>query len=666
MNAPITQQKLIDGALDLKTIDDFVHLPANTAVTRRLAHATQSLDYYLEYLQGLEQVFSNPTGSVTVNGVERKTITQAVSDALASQAYKGDTGDAAIISAITANTLSPGTSATATMGGTPGNRTIALGIPRGDKGATGTIAAVTVKTGAAGSNASVVLTGAPEDRSIEFTVPRGDKGEAATIDTITATTLSPGAAATATMGGTPGNRTIALGIPRGDKGEQGPAVPITSELGQSTTQAVSQKLLTDTLTTRFNDIGEQGKIGFGMGITNKLHQGLSQMQGTAIKGHQNWGNYQYSDGSIMGYVPAFYYRWGHADSPRFTKYGVNALDVKSIHDFEGVDAAAEAGYALHRAFYDNNNIMDGFFVDKYQASNNGGIASSIKNGNPLSASNINNPYSGLTGTPANTAAGAIDAVKTRGANFFVTTIFIQRALSLLSMAHAQAATSSAACAWYDASGVNNFPKGNNNNALRDVNDTTVTYAGTGYLNAGKTGSAKPFAKTTHNGQDSGIADLNGNINEVALGLTQSAGNFYVLKTTAKASALTSGATLDSDAWGTAALAKNYESLGASFGEMTGEIRNFSVGSTTKQVFSSATSGLPWSASCASIPQLGGADGTNIFGNDRFYDNRIEDMCPSVGGSWTTSAPAGVWYMTLNSSRTHGNSGVGVRAALYPV
>lgn len=622
MDTPITQQALRDGGLDLKTIDDFVHLPANEAVARRKAASTQSLDYYLEYLQGLEQVFSNPTGSVVVNGTSIKTVTQAVKDALASQAYKGDTGADAIISAVTASTLSPGTAATATMGGTPGDRTIALGIPRGDKGATGTIAAVTVKTGAAGSNASVVLSGAPEDRSIEFTVPRGDKGE------------------------------------------QGPPVPITNELGQSTTQAVSQKLLTDTLTTRFNDIGEQGKIGFGMGITNKLRQGLSQMQGTAIKGHQNWGNYQYSDGSIMGYVPAFYYRWGHADSPRFTKYGVNALDVKSIHDFEGVDAANEAGYALHRAFYDNDNIMDGFFVDKYQASNNGGIASSIKNGNPLSSSTANNPYSGLNGTPGNNNAGAIDAVKTRGADFFVTTIFIQRALSLLSMAHAQAATSSAACAWYDATGVNNFPKGCNNNALRDANDTTVVYSGTGYSNAGKTGSAKPFAKTTHNGQDSGIADLNGNMFEVALGLTQKDGAFYVLKTTVKASALTSGSTLADDAWGTASITKNYESLGASFGEMSGENRNFTIGSTTNQVFSSAQTGLDWLASCAGIPQLGGGTGSNAFGNDRFYDNRIEDMCPLVGGRWSSGSAAGVWCLNLSLSRADGSSGVGVRAALY--
>jgi len=619
---PITLQDLTDGSLDLKTIDDFAHLPANEMVTRRLAAPTQPLAYYLDYFHGLELVYSQQSGSVTVNGIQTKTVTQAISDALASKAYKGDTGTAAVISSIAASTLSPGTASTATMGGTPGNRTIALGIPRGDKGASGTITGVTVITGAAGSTASVALTGTPE------------------------------------------NRAIALTLPRGDKGEVGPAVQLANTFGQSTTQAVSQKLFTDTVTPAFNDIGEPGAISFGVGVTNDLPPGMSQMQGTAIKGHQNWGNYQYSDGSVMCYVPMFYYRWGHADSPRFADYGPNACDVKSMNDFVDVAAANAAGYAVHRAFYDDGKLKDGFFVDKYQCSNNNGTASSIKNGNPLSSSGANNPFSGLTGSPGNNYASAIDSAKTRGADFFPTTVFIQRALSLLSMAHAQAATSSAACAWYDAAGVNNFPKGCNNNALRDVNDTSVLYDATGYSNAGKTGSAQPFAKTTHNGQSSGVADLNGNMYEICLGLTQTDGDFYVLKPSAKAAALTSGKTLDDDAWGMPSMVKNYESLGVSYGELTGEQRSFYVGSTTKQVFSSEFTGAAWLASCAGIPLLGSAGGTNDFGNDRFYDNRVEDMCPILGGYWYYSSRAGVWFVNCNNSRSHSSSYVGCRAALY--
>ena len=441
---------------------------------------------------------------------------------------------------------------------------------------------------------------------------------------------------------------------------------VTSELGQSTTTAISQKLFTDTVIPTFEDIGVAGSISFGIGITTNLPPGMSEMEGTRIKGHSNYGNYQYSDGSVMCYVPMFYYRWGHASNPNYATHGLNSCDVKSKQAFASIAAAQSAGYAVHRAFYDDGQLKQGFFVDKYQASNNIGKASSIKNGIPLSSSSANAPFSGLTGSPANNLAGSIDAVKTRGANFFPTTIFIQRALSVLSMAHAQSATSTAACAWYDATGVTNYPKGCNNNALRDANDTTVIYESTGYSNAGKTGSALPFAKTTHNGQHSGVADLNGNMWEVALGLTQTAGNFYVLKPTAKASALTSGAALATDAWGTAAMTASYDSLGASHGELSGVSRNFAIGSTTKQVFSNANSGLAWSASCAGIPQLGGSDGTNIFGNDRFYDNRVEHLCPFVGGSWSSGAGAGVWTVYCDYSRAGSSLYFGVRAALYPV
>lgn len=441
---------------------------------------------------------------------------------------------------------------------------------------------------------------------------------------------------------------------------------VTSEFGQSEELAVSQKLFTDVLSPTFEDIGVQGSLGFGVGITLDLPSGMSEMEGTRIKGHSNYGNYQYSDGSVMCYVPLFYYRWGGASSPRFAGHGVNACDVLPKSAFASVAAANAAGYAVHRAFYDDGKLKPGFFVDKFQCSNNGGTASSIKNGNPLSSHAANNPYSGLTGTPGNNNAGAIGAAKTRGSAFFPTTIFIQRALSLLSMAHAQAAKSTSICAWYDPAGVTNYPKGCNNNALRDANDTSLVYEDAGYPNMGKTGSGRPFSKTTHNGQTSGVADLNGNMYEVAIGLTQTGGNFYVLKTSAKASALTSGATLENDAWGTASMTKNYESLGATYGEMTGESRNFAVGSTTKQVFSSAMSGTAWLASCAGIPQADSTGGTNIFGNDRFYDNRVEHLCPIVGGHWNYGSYAGVWCMSLDTSRASGYSYIGFRAALYPV
>lgn len=266
-----------------------------------------------------------------------------------------------------------------------------------------------------------------------------------------------------------------------------------------------------------NSIGLAGQQGFGVGVCPVLPVGYAALPGTADPASDNYGNYTYVDGSVMVWVPRFYYRIGSPASPRYGAYGANAIDIVGDSAFRSEADANSAGYALHRAFFDGGPQL-GFFVDKYQCSNNGGIASSIRYGAPLSTGAAHNPISALNGAPANTYAGTIAAAKTRGGAFHPASIFMYGALAMLSMAHGQAATATTWCAWYDATGVTNFPKGNNNNALRDTNDTSVLYVSDGYSNCGQTGSGTPFAKTTHNGQACGIADLNGNMYEVALGI----------------------------------------------------------------------------------------------------------------------------------------------------
>ena len=266
--------------------------------------------------------------------------------------------------------------------------------------------------------------------------------------------------------------------------------------------------------TAVDSIGVPGEALFGVGRVSRPPAGY-----TELLGDDNYGNYQYSDGSIQVCVPQFWERYGHIDNPTFARFGVNSVDIKPRNYFADEAIANAAGYSLNRAFIDGNQHKLVIFVDKYMCSNNGGIASSIKNGNPLSTSTVHNPISGLTGAPSNSYDGAWQAAKTRGSNFFVASRFIYAALALLSLAHGQAATSTANCAWYDAAGVTNFPKGCNNNALRDANDISVLYTSDGYSNCGKTGSGVPFAKTTHNGQACGIADLNGLMWEISQGVT---------------------------------------------------------------------------------------------------------------------------------------------------
>ena len=279
---------------------------------------------------------------------------------------------------------------------------------------------------------------------------------------------------------------------------------------------------------RVNDIGIMGDIGAGVGIcpTDSLPSGFSTLSGTFDKSSKNYGNYQYQDGSIMVWIPKFYYKIGTGSNG----LAVNVIDIESKYDFADTAAANAEGYALHRAFIDGGVEKEGFFIDKYMCSKNawgtGYIASSIKNGLPISTSSAHNPIADLTACAGNYYYEAINAAHARdgvdgnvnsSSIFHVSSRFQHAALALLAMAHGQASSNTANCAWYNAT--YNYPKGCNNNALGDTDDASVIYESDGYSNCGKTGSGSLFAKTTHNGQDCGVADLNGLMWDVTLGVT---------------------------------------------------------------------------------------------------------------------------------------------------
>jgi len=287
--------------------------------------------------------------------------------------------------------------------------------------------------------------------------------------------------------------------------------------------------------TPLNDIGDPGFEGFGVGICPKTNVTLATYQISPLNRHDftwhdNHGNYITDSGSVIVWVPKFYYRIGHVDNPTYALHGLNSIDIKGIYDFEDTGAANAAGYALHRAFIDGGVEKDGFFRDKYTDSSMtwgaGTVAGSVKNGNPISTHADHNPVAGLTACSDNKYYEAVNAPKARdgvdgavnaSSIWFCSSIFIEDALAKLSLAHGQAAVSTANCAWYHAT--YNYPKGNNNDALKDTDDTTTVFTSDGYSNCGKTGSGATFAKTTHNGQNCGIADLNGNMYRIAIGMT---------------------------------------------------------------------------------------------------------------------------------------------------
>jgi len=407
-----------------------------------------------------------------------------------------------------------------------------------------------------------------------------------------------------------------------------------------------------------------GAQGAGMGVCNPTYvpAGLVGLSGYNDRASSNFGNYIHpASGSIMCFIPLKWVKWGAG-------IGVNGLAVNVcsiVDDTPSMRAFLSSdGYAIHRAFWDDGSIKSGVFVDKYLCSDNGGIAASIQNGNPLSSNSAHNPFAGLTGSPANAYYGAIDAAKLRGSGFFCNSRFIHTLLAQISYAHGQASTSSAFCAWYDGTGVSNFPKGCNNNALRDSQDASILYTSDGYSNCGKTGSAVPFEKTTHNGQACGVADLNGLMWEINTGFTSDGSSYFVVKPSVAMSSLTSGSTLSTDAWGASGRSANYDDIGATYGALTASSTVKLYGNAS-QVFSEQTSGTGWVARDLGIPLVGGVGGTNVFGNDSLYDYRVNALCAFSGGAWNQASEAGVFALNLNGSRSSSNVNVGFRAAIYP-
>lgn len=82
---------MVKADVDAKSLSDFMSKPSSALVPRRLSDPVNTLNYFLDYLQGLEKVYTQQTGLVNVNGVQVKAITQAVIDALNSAAIDNNT-----------------------------------------------------------------------------------------------------------------------------------------------------------------------------------------------------------------------------------------------------------------------------------------------------------------------------------------------------------------------------------------------------------------------------------------------------------------------------------------------------------------------------------------------------------------------------------------------
>lgn len=392
-------------------------------------------------------------------------------------------------------------------------------------------------------------------------------------------------------------------------------------------------------------IGIPGEIGFGVGAIpqNTIPAGMFAMSGHYDKSSPNYGNVIDATGSIMVAIPKFYF-----------KIVGNSFLISSI---------PLADYVLDRMFVNAGVELDYVLVDKFTCGNVNGVFTSKAGIDPCSTNTAHNPIGSLTNAPGNTNGGLYKACKTRSEKHFLTSIFIYSGLARLAKAHSNAATV-ATCAFKDVAPY--LPKGCNNNALKDTNDASVTYEASGYSNCGKNGAITNFAKTTHNGQICGVADLNGNMYEVASGFIRTTAlGFLVLKESVDIASFTSDSTTIG---GLQAYDTNlYDVIDLSDLIPANEVGSWiNVGNAANQVFSMSTdrNSAAYKRTAINMPLATGvlAGGTTEFGSDGIYRYLRDGLSCLVGLNWSGGSGAGVFASNLSNARSYSSDIVGGRAS----
>ena len=398
-------------------------------------------------------------------------------------------------------------------------------------------------------------------------------------------------------------------------------------------------------------IGIAGQQGFGVGVyggspADLTAMGLAPMEGCKNPNSENYGNYIHTNGSVMVFIPAFAIRIGNASAPLYSKYGADTIEIGDVK-LDGKD-----GWAIPRGFYDGGKLHSGFFIDKYLCSKDstGTLAVSVKNGDPISLYTSDTPSSSMPGCVGK-ILDAITLSRARGDHYALVSCYQWAVISLVSLAHAQNATSVEACAWYDAAGLTNYPKGNNQQE-HDIDDRSITFtkatSGNFYV---KTGSAVPLAKTTHNGQLSGICDVNGNKSQAVLGWKNPEQTRFK---TAKLSVKMHDFTTDN------------HSDNLLFDDYTVEgfkLFNFNYWGTPA-LYATDDPKFPL---CGVIPKTPTTSNTGLegFGEDTLYIAPNDDRMLVVAGANRDINRAGLWYRYGQTYWTSAYETYGFRAAAYP-
>ena len=408
-------------------------------------------------------------------------------------------------------------------------------------------------------------------------------------------------------------------------------------------------------------IGIAGQPGFGVGVAAVIPTGFTPMEGYSDPYHDNYGNYRVeSDGSIMVWIPAFYYKWGTGSNG----VTLNDVSIKDLADYIDPDAASADGYAIHRAFIDGGEIKSGVFVDKYGNSKNPtlNVPSSLKYGNVLhTAASPAGASMSTLGLP-NAYYSCIDASKLRGTGFFCMSVFIWAAIAMLSHAHGIASASTQYCGWWGAT--HNYPKGNDNSGNSTTDSSSMRFYGTtisGYTTI-LSGSAWPVSKSTHNGQACGIAEVCGNVWNVVPGLNFNGTNFMVLKESFSMKDATSGTSAVTDMWSNTP----YDVLSTTLSDFSTSA-GWVYRTNASQVYAGDTdrTSIGYKQTCMGIPMPGNVSATNPnYMGGGIYKSMTNQLCPIAFGAWYDALIAGVGALALYDSRANSSCGVGLRSAFY--
>ena len=411
-------------------------------------------------------------------------------------------------------------------------------------------------------------------------------------------------------------------------------------------------------------LGKPGEWGYGIATApdNVLPEGFSGMSGHDDINSDNYGNYTAPDGSIMCWIPKFFYRCEGA-----------IIDIKDIDYYLDKESAKRDGYVLHRAFVDGGVEVNGFFIDKYL--------------NGVSDVDVipKIPYSDIDRFIFNNIGNRNSlrdfrgewfkfreyfghfyqfAIKKRGSEFSSMSAFNMGALLMLMNAHANNSTTIENNAWYMEDPLNNHVKGpveyrpskegsskdpseekyplindekplirllekNNYNRVWDPHDPSIIFREIQYPHEIVTFKDEFSNKMNHNGQYSGVNGIRAYGLTYSLGLINSFENYSYdlcfLKSDYKLSDITVTHTNTLDDCPT--FPTNKATLDTYYtivkGILDDSYTSLFYGNAENNVFSNDSQGDEWIKTGAFIPLYNGCSNvSNLISQKYFADFKI--------------------------------------------